>query len=256
MSPWPAKALLAKVYQYMGDWNNAMPLALAVVNTSGYKLADTANYLKYWAIAGATSKSETLFEISIDGIENNGVDALQAMFVQQAYGDALCDTNLYKLYSPTDIRFLQQVPGSHKGIPSIIIKKYPNYFNSSDKDDAKVLRLSEIYLLLAEAYYHAGDETNALKYVNIIAQKRDPAFAGYASTGPALVDDITNERRKELAYEGNRFFDLNRLGKDVSRGLQYPATALNIPFTDYRRILPIPLVEIDANPNMTQNPGY
>ena len=147
-------------------------------------------------------------------------------------------------------------PGSHHGIPGIIVKKYSNQYNASDKDDIKVLRLSEIYLVLAEAYYRQTNEAGALQYLNELAQKRDTTFAGYNSTGVNLLNDITNERRKELAFEGNRFFDMNRLELDINRGLEYPSTALYIPFSDYRRILPIPLSEMDANPNISQNPGY
>lgn len=240
----------------MGDWNKALPLASEVVNNSGYKLTDSAGYVAYWNNPAATTKSETLFEISIDANNNNGSNSLAAMYSQQHYGDALVDSNLYKLFSKKDVRSLLMAPGMHHSMLVLVCKKYQNQLNTTDKDDAKVLRLSEIYLLLAEAYYNLGDESSALLYLNTLAQKREPSFAGYTSTGVDLLNDITNERRKELAFEGNRFFDMNRLGLDIQRGLQYPSNALFIPMTDHRRILPIPLAELDANPNMTQNPGY
>lgn len=91
-----------------------------------------------------------------------------------------------------------------------------------------------------------------------MAQKREPSLKAYTYTGTALLDAIITERRKELAFEGDRFSDLNRLGRDISRSSQYPSAARSIPFSDYRRILPIPQDEINANANIRtqQNPGY
>ena len=91
-----------------------------------------------------------------------------------------------------------------------------------------------------------------------LAKLRDPSFAGYTSTGDQLKTDILNERRKELAFEGLRFFDFTRLNLPIVRPAQtqgYASYPL-VPITDYRRILPIPQSERDANPNVTQNPGY
>ena len=91
---------------------------------------------------------------------------------------------------------------------------------------------------------------------------RDPSFAGYSSTGAQLLQDIVTERRKELAFEGDRLYDLNRLKWDINRvavnaGSLSPKV-LAIPYTDYRRISPIALSETQANPGIKaqQNPGY
>lgn len=96
--------------------------------------------------------------------------------------------------------------------------------------------------------------------LNEVAQKRDPAFAGYTSSGQALIDDIIQERRKELAFEGDRYWDLARLQKNVERtnlNNNYPPnTPLNISAGDFRRIWPIPQDEINANPGINQNTGY
>ena len=94
--------------------------------------------------------------------------------------------------------------------------------------------------------------------------KRDPGFQ-YTSTGNQLLNDIINERRKELAFEGDRFYDLNRLKLPIARVANPGAIPagqgnvnLNIPYSDYRRIAPIPQAELQANANIVsqQNPGY
>ena len=75
---------------------------------------------------------------------------------------------------------------------------------------------------------------------------------------PLTESKILLERRKELAFEGERYHDLQRLKRDVARGTNYPATARAIPFTNFRRIFPIPQGELDANPTIKtqQNPGW
>ncbi|HEY0895294.1 MAG TPA: RagB/SusD family nutrient uptake outer membrane protein, partial [Sphingobacteriaceae bacterium] len=67
--------------------------------------------------------------------------------------------------------------------------------------------------------------------------------------------DIVLERRKELAFEGERFHTLNRLGMDITDRVDGPPS---VAYDDFRRILPIPQVEIDANPTLAtqQNPSW
>ncbi len=77
----------------------------------------------------------------------------------------------------------------------------------------------------------------------------------------ALLNDILLERRKELAFEGHRYWDLARYNLNVVRvnlSGNYPGVPLIIAATNFRRILPIPQAELDANPNIRsqQNPGY
>ncbi len=122
--------------------------------------------------------------------------------------------------------------------------------------------MSEIYFIAAEAAYHLNNEAKALTDLNAVATKRDASFAGYSSTGTALLNEILLERRKELAFEGQRYWDLARNNKDVVRvnlAGNYPGNVpLTLPIDNFRRIFPIPQVELDANPNIRgeQNAGY
>ena len=71
-----------------------------------------------------------------------------------------------------------------------------------------------------------------------------------------------NERRKELAFEGDRIFDLNRLMLPVNRGPVNPGSITQnldtIPYSNYMRVYPIPFNETQANAVIAaqQNPGY
>jgi hypothetical protein len=95
-----------------------------------------------------------------------------------------------------------------------------------------------------------------------LVANRDPAFPGYTDLGAALLADIVLERRKELAFEGDRFYDMNRLGLPINRGTNAASTpagdGMSIPWPDNLRVAPIPESEIQRNPAIAsqQNPGY
>ena len=58
--------------------------------------------------------------------------------------------------------------------------------------------MSEVYFIAAEAAYHNGDEAAARTYLDAVATERDPGFAGYSSSGQALLDDIYWKGEKNL----------------------------------------------------------
>jgi hypothetical protein len=203
-----------------------------------------------------------LFEVVFDANNNIGNSSLPYFFDQGGYGDALATESLYNLYSSEDVRKDWFIVGSPtRGANAKVVNKYPNA-NSVDKDEFKVLRISEIYLIAAEAAYQTNNEPLARTYLNAVATRRVAGFTGYTSTGTALLDDIMLERRKELAFEGHRYWDLARYNKDVVRvnlAGNYPGNVpLVLATTNFRRLLPIPQTELDANPDIRaqQNAGY
>lgn len=152
----------------------------------------------------------------------------------------------------------------------LIIDKYPGKTGAVLRNDIKVIRLSEIYLILAECYARSGDlngTTNSVASVlKLIRDKRNflnaqplPVYADET----AALKDILLERRLELCFEGHRYIDLKRLGNDVNESIDRNITddelqglPLTIPITDYRFTMPIPTSELNANGNIAQNPGY
>ncbi len=256
-SKYAAKGLEAKVHLTKGDMPNALIAANDVINNSGFAAVTTLNYASYWGnpVIG-TVKLETLFEVSSDAVGNLAFDALGYIYNQGGYGDMICSDDLAALYSATDVRKTVALQaGVRASLPSWFVKKYINI--ATDRDDTKILRLADIYLIAAEASAPVN-ETNAKTFLNFVATRRDASFTGFTSTGAALVDDIIQERRKELAFEGDRFHDLNRLKRPIIRSLNYPASALTIAYPFDKRLLPIPQVETDANPTIKaqQNTGY
>uniref|UniRef100_UPI003FA52446 RagB/SusD family nutrient uptake outer membrane protein n=1 Tax=Chitinophaga sp. TaxID=1869181 RepID=UPI003FA52446 len=96
-------------------------------------------------------------------------------------------------------------------------------------------------LALTDASHTAG----ALADLNIIVKRADTQAADVDLSGQALIDRILLERRKELAFEGNRLFDLNRKRKDVVNIQSDAQTTFTYP--NNRFIMPIPYDEINAN---------
>jgi len=260
LSKYAAKAIESRAYLYEGDYANAKAAALLVVGKGGYTLTPATSLLAYWANPGPqTDKLETIFELSQTIITNDSFDALASMYSQSnsGYGDELVTIDLDTTYKPTDKRKALIITADRGG-PVLANNKYSNIANTADRDDIKIIRYAEVLLTLAESYARTGDETDALGVLNMLAQKRDPSLVPYTSTGAQLITDILNERRKELAFEGLRFFDFTRLNLDIIRPQQDDSAPSigEVPVGNPKRIFPIPQAEIDANPNMVQNPGY
>lgn len=249
-------AIAAKVNLYQADYEKAFVLAQEIIEEGQHTLLSRADFLSYWASPKphtSGEKQETLFEISADESSNAGSDELANMYMQAGYGDLLAGESLAKLYSQTDIRGKLITVGKREAAesPAYIVNKYSHL--NADQDDKKVIRLSEIYLIAAESAFRLHREDRALFYLNQLVKERDPIHQ-YSSSGKALLEDIILERRKELAFEGDRFHDLNRLQSEIQKkDGQFKAT---IPYNHPFRIGPIPESEMNENPNIGQNVGY
>jgi hypothetical protein len=125
--------------------------------------------------------------------------------------------------------------------------------------DFPMYRLSDVYLMYAEATLRgasSGDAATALGYINKI---RVRAGAGVISTSDLTLDFILDERARELFWECHRRTDLIRFGKFTggTKMWQWKGGVKNGSATDsFRDLMPIPSTAIQANPTLKQNPGY
>ncbi len=125
----------------------------------------------------------------------------------------------------------------------------------------RVIRYADVLLLQAEALNEQGQTADAVPLVNQVRQRVGLApldAAGFTQTSLRL--EMRDERAKELAGEGQRWFDINRWGLlDNQAGLDY-LIARDDDFTNFRlgisKLLPIPQSDIDIDPGVKQNPGY
>ena len=139
----------------------------------------------------------------------------------------------------------------------VVQEKYPNSFN-----DVRLFRVAEMYLTRAEATVrNEGDFTSALSDLNALRTQRIANYTDETSTA-GLLNRILLERRRELAMEGHRWFDIRRdmdrsnIGVIRGNDCLAPATRCTLEAGNFRFILPIPQSEILANENMVQNLGY
>ena len=126
--------------------------------------------------------------------------------------------------------------------------------------DFPLFRLAEMHLVYAEAVKRGGsggDEATALRYFNALRTRAFGSTAGNVTS--FTLDDVLNERARELYWEGFRRTDLVRYGKFAGSSYLWPfkgGVKVGRSFEDYRNIFPIPAADVSANPKLTQNDGY
>ena len=165
------------------------------------------------------------------------------------------DIEAYKTANPSYNISYQAAPYENTGLYNM--KYQPHKGETSGQielnygNNFRTIRYADVLLMAAEANNKAtaANDTKAQTYLNLVRRR---AFGDNAhditSTGTNLYDAILNERRLELAMEGERFFDLVRTGK--------AATVLGpLGFVAGKNeLFPIPQGEVDGG--LTQNPGY
>jgi hypothetical protein len=123
----------------------------------------------------------------------------------------------------------------------------PKHVAQNNGNDFAYFRLAEIYLIKAEAELNGA--TGSLTPLALVRAVRARSFA--VDTLSAVTQNvILRERLFELAFETKRRQDLIRFGKYTASWQFKPAG------TDHLTLMPIPQTQIDANPKLTQNPGY
>ncbi|MFD2939201.1 RagB/SusD family nutrient uptake outer membrane protein [Flavobacterium notoginsengisoli] len=243
-----AKALLARVYLYQKDWENAAKLSTEVIeNKSLYVFENNPEkvFLKnstetIWqfipSLAGKNTDEGTLFYFA------SGPPQLVA--ISQSLMDSFTANDARKLKWTTAV-------SNVSGTWYYASKYKENKSTASSKEYSIVLRLTEQYFIRAEARTHLNDHLGAKEDLHKIINRAGLADIT-SSSKEEILSAIAEERRKELFTEyGHRFFDLKRNSKlDITL-----ASKPGWETTD--RLLPVPETEFLVNPNLGfQNPGY
>ncbi len=248
-----AQAILAKVYLYQENWQGAKDQADAVINSGRFSLyQDSTAWFGSW---GANFGSEDILTLVNLPVDNLGVNSISGIMDQNGYGDVLATDDLYDTYSATDYRRAAMIPGNRIDGEMDVFFPLPKYPSGElGEDYIKIMRLSDVYLIRAEAKAELNDEPGARADLDAVASLRDPAYTPSAATGGDLITAILNERRKELAFEGDRVYDLTR--RQLSWTKFRTFENIDASFSNPQLINPIPRGEMDNNPNIEQNPGY
>ena len=175
----------------------------------------------------------------------------------------------YYVFNPTEYR-TSPFAGNTRTFP--LFKKFrdPNaaFADNGGTRDTYIFRLGETYLLAAEAFLEAGNLPKALQYFNALRTRAAKTgtnplsgntYASELQVTTLTLDDVLDERARELAGEEFRWLELKRTNKLLSRVLLYneEAKASN-SLKSFHLLRPIPQSQIDLNRGapFPQNPGY
>lgn len=267
INKWGAMTLLSRVYLYKGDNKNALETAEAAIKGAekeGYALWTNDEYPTAWSNdASASSPGEVLFEIVNLTTDGPGKESMGYLNSKDGYDDMCITCSFYQLLNedPKDVRLKLL---SFDGKKYAYVFKYQPQQNENISDaNIPLIRLSEAYLNAAEAAVKEGDNDAAVKYLDPIVKRANPNNTVQGET--LTVERVLNERRKELVAEGHRMYDVIRNGLTVERlnvtdknltKTEHDTKYMTYNWDFYMIVLPIPKKEMDANPNMEQNPGY
>jgi len=247
-----AQGLLARVYLYMEDWDNAIVYSSTVLDS--VKLSYGSNYLDMYnkMIPG----TEAIFRL-------NGTKQGKSLNEYYSSSDPkiLCaDTLLQLLNDPQDLR-TQLIQLDNKSKISFVTSKYTITTGNVDSDkhyDPFVLRASEMYLIRAEAYLNKNELTKAASDIKMIiarALSKDVSEIVLPETDKAALTRILEkERAKELCFEGHQFFDITRRKQNLVRSANTNSNVKFLAYPNDRFVLPIPQKELETNVNMVGNP--
>ncbi|MEX8546260.1 MAG: RagB/SusD family nutrient uptake outer membrane protein [Mucilaginibacter sp.] len=270
-------ALEARVRLHMQDWAGAYTAANTIITSNKYPLILNATTFKsYWATDGTV---EDILQLNA----NNTTEAANTNNIYLGYlpGNGLFDPDfipskwVIDFYSSSDIRKsvyfdTKTVSISGNTVSGIIlVNKFPGnptLFTGASTNYAqapKVFRVGEIYLIAAEAAAKAGNAANALAALNSLRVAR--GIGSVSSSGTSLIQDIKDERFRELAFEGFRLFDLKRYHEGFTRhdpqnlniiniGANY--NTLSVPADAAKFTWGLPTNDLIINKNLVQNPGW
>lgn len=231
-----ASAFLARVYLQQADYGNAAAEASRVIESGNYSLV--ADYADEFNNSNSNT-SEDIFDTQVTS--QDGTNSLQTFYASQQYGgrgDIEIQQAHLARYDTTDARYEFFYDDPITG--EIRTGKWRNQYGN-----VVVVRLAEMYMIRAEANFREGTDVGdtPLNDVNRIRER-----AGLADLSSVTLQDILDERYRELAFEGHFLWDLKRTKGAVG----------SVQWNDPTLVFPIPQREIDANPGLEgqQNPGY
>lgn len=254
-----AYALLSKVYLFWGKFADAAAQAdLALAYANG-PLTTTANYLASWS---ATPHTESFFESqigasdwsSVDGV-NNSLHSMTMNIISGSQFVVGASDELIAAHETGDIRrtLYDNAPGAGPtGTQGKFRSKKWSGSTGSFLENIPIIRRADILLVAAEGKARSGNAAGALANLNTLRAAR--GLAASNASGQTLLDLILNERRVELAFEGNRWFDLKRLGLTITKAAGNNASP--VPYSDFRILSRIPIDQVAQNAKLKQNPGY
>jgi hypothetical protein len=264
-----ANGLLGKVYMFENKFTEAEAILATVSATAGTLIP----YSQVFGLGNDNNK-DIIFSVQYLGGGFSEGNTFARGFVPQPSGTTITTSvtgnsnnvgtaDLYNAFEPGDSRLATSIGIYNAGTLTYYYAKkfiYPSVVGVSEGDnDWPVLRYGDVRLLYAEALNENGKTDQALTQLNLVRARATLAPKLGLNQADARTA-IRNERRVELCFEAERWFDLVRWNTFIPVMTAFKAkgsingTIGNIVNT--LNLYPIPLREIQLNPNLTQNPGY
>jgi hypothetical protein len=250
---WPSRlaatALLARVYLQIQDWSNAEATASLVINSGKFALVTDLG------LVFKSNSSETIFQWAPVLANFNAAEGM--IFIPASPGAIpgyIITASLLSAFEPDDLRKIKWIKSNKVGNQTYYYPgKYSVRVSASPTEYNIVLRLAEQYLIRAGARAQQGKIAGAVADINTIRMRAGLPVISSSITSVQCLAAIEQERRTELFTEwGHRWFDLKRTSR--ADAVLSVVKGSNWQSTDH--LYPIPLTELEADPNLTQNPGY
>ena len=258
-----AQSLLGKVYLTMGDKANAATTLKEVVNSGQYQLLPS--YATLWSPTNKNTK-ESIFEIQYLGGSSTAPfsDYYLGFFPNSNalgfYGSGMNQVvdDVWNEYESGDSRRVASIDTGFVDAKGTFTKvKFPKKWQDkaapiigqriAANNNFIVLRYADVLLLLTEA-------TGDAQYLNLVRKRvglPEYGTAAYPTKYNTIELATEHERRVELAFEFQRWFDLKRTNRALT-----VLTAKGKTVTEAKLLIPIPNVVRDQNSKITQNAGY
>ena len=260
------EALLARIYLYIEDWDNAEKCAKNVMDK--VKLTSRDKYVQMFRSSQENPGEEAILRMNSFG----STTSMASFYDPSKTNDFVPEPSVYSLFEDDDIRksLLTYVPLPSEEIykPGLVLNgvckySYDRTITDPDKQcsDCFVFRASEMYLIHGEACVMGrGDTASAEADLKaLIGRARGIPATSVSLTysgKDGMLSLIELERKRELCYEGHRFFDLIRRRENITRPATSNSKLKNLPYPDYRYLLPIDRMECQYNEYIQQNEGY
>lgn len=241
-------ALLARIYLYKKDYGKAYQYADAALQQKPF--ATMSEYADIWS---DNSDADIIWKLK----RLVGEETIGTIFWSADNSSSFeAAPELINAFPAGDIR-LNLFVGDGVDRDGVAVKRVNKYKGTEANvglADGKMLRASEMQLIKAEAIAHTDlDQANDL--LNELRRERIQGWVDQNyTTFDAFIEELLLERRRELCYEGHRFFDMRRFGKSLYK----PVIKKTLEAGNFRWLMPIPLSELQGNPVIAeqQNPGY
>ena len=273
ITTYAASSILAKIYLIRGDKDSAKIELKRIIDSERYSLdanndgkVDVEDYAYLFAPSTKNCKESILEAQFLSGVDNVNAEHQNQYtpFLWSFHLPGSSDTfrgggkntpskDLLAEYEENDPRMNLSIVQGYQDEGANIWVDHPYTCKFYDPDwqnpgqNFEIIRYADILLLYSEL---TGDAT----YLNQVRARAGLPLYGsdsYPKKYNNLALAVEHERRVELAFEFHRFFDLVR----TNRALEV-FNAKGISLSENSLLFPIPLVEKDINPELTQNPGY